>query len=78
MVLDPAPGAGLLREYLARSNPGEVWIAAGPEGGFTGEELGSWMRRGWSRAGLGPRTLRTESAGLATATLVLHRWGDLG
>ena len=34
--------------------------------------------RGWLEAGLGPRTLRTETAGVVAATLVLHAWGDLG
>jgi len=28
--------------------------------------------------GLGPRVLRTETAGIVAAALVLHRFGDLG
>ncbi len=88
--LPPAPPGGTLALALgtgdspplgattAVSPPAAVWIAVGPEGGFTGGELSTLAARGWREAGLGPRTLRTETAGLIAATLVLHKWGDLG
>jgi 16S rRNA (uracil1498-N3)-methyltransferase len=78
VALDPTPGMPPLRDYLAGEQPGAVWIAAGPEAGFEAAELERWAERGWRRAGLGPRTLRAENAGLVAAALVLHRWGDLG
>jgi 16S rRNA (uracil1498-N3)-methyltransferase len=55
-----------------------VWIAVGPEGGFEPREIEAWTRQGWRRAGLGPRTLRADTAGVVAAAIVLHRWGDLG
>jgi len=56
----------------------EVWIAVGPEGGFTDGELDGLTSRGWRAVSLGPRVLRTETAGAVAAAIVLHTWGDLG
>lgn len=55
-----------------------VAIAVGPEGGFDPADLEALSGSGWHRAGLGPRILRTETAGPVAAALVLHAWGDLG
>ncbi len=46
-------------------------IVVGPEGGFGGRELDELLARGVSAAHLGPRILRTETAALAAAALVL-------
>ncbi len=56
----------------------EVWLAVGPEGGFSDGELDGLTARGWRAASLGPRVLRTETAGAVAASIVLHTWGDLG
>lgn len=69
-----APIGGL----LARPRPGSVWLAVGPEGGFSASETEDWRAAGWEPAHLGPRTLRTETAGVVAASLVLHVWDDLG
>jgi 16S rRNA (uracil1498-N3)-methyltransferase len=66
------------RAYTRGAPPGAVWVAVGPEGGFSDADLATLRERDWREAGLGPRTLRTETAGLVAATLVLHAWGDLG
>jgi 16S rRNA (uracil1498-N3)-methyltransferase len=55
-----------------------VWIAVGPESGFEEQELRSWRARGWRRAGLGPRTLRAETAAVVSVAILLNRLGDLG
>ena len=34
-------------------------------------------RRWWLPAGLGPRVLRTETAGLVALSIIQARWGDL-
>ena len=47
-----------------------VAAAVGPEGGFTGEELGSAIAQGWQPIGLGPRVLRIETAALALAAIL--------
>jgi 16S rRNA (uracil1498-N3)-methyltransferase len=71
---DAPPIAGLLR----RSTESPVWIAVGPEGGFDPSEITSRAQQGWQRVSLGPRILRTETAGVVAAAIVLHAWGDLG
>lgn len=47
-----------------------IWLAVGPEGGFTDEEIERAVAAGWHPVGLGPRILRIETAaiGLAAAT----------
>jgi 16S rRNA (uracil1498-N3)-methyltransferase len=71
------PGAHPLTEALP-GRPEAVALAVGPEGGFGDEEVDALKVAGWSAASLGPRTLRTETAGPVAAALLLHRWGDLG
>ena len=58
--------------------PRAASILVGPEAGLSVEELASLARQGWSRVSLGPRVLRTETAGAVAAALVLHAWADLG
>jgi len=67
-----------LASVLAGPRAPEVWLAVGPEGGFTPHEVSEMADLGWIRASLGPRVLRTETAGCVAAALVLHVWGDLG
>lgn len=80
IVLDAERGAPPLADLCAGRTepPTRVWIAAGPEGGFDPREMDAAAREGWQRAGLGPRTLRADTAGVVAAAIVLHRWGDLG
>jgi 16S rRNA (uracil1498-N3)-methyltransferase len=78
LLLDPGAGAAPLGGVLDRERPRETWIAVGPEGGFSVEEVRDLTASGWVPTGFGPRILRTETAGVVAASLVLHRWGDLG
>jgi 16S rRNA (uracil1498-N3)-methyltransferase len=80
LLLDPEPGAMPLADHCAAlaGPPRSVWLAVGPEGGFAPGEVASWVEQGWRRAGLGPRTLRADTAGLVAASILLHRWSDLG
>ncbi len=55
----------------------KVIALVGPEGGWSEQELTLASSRGVTLFGLGPRTLRTETAAIATATLLQHLWGDL-
>jgi len=53
--------------------PSEIFLAVGPEGGFTNEEADLAAKSGWHVVDLGPRILRIETAALllismATAT----------
>lgn len=55
-----------------------VSLLVGPEGGLEPEEVDLARRHGAIVVSLGPRTLRTETAGLMLAGLVLYELGDLG
>lgn len=78
ILLSPGAGVAPLGAILADPVPPEVWIAVGPEGGFSDDELARMGSQGWRLASLGPRILRTETAGAIAAAIVLHTWGDLG
>lgn len=54
-----------------------IAVMVGPEGGFTPDEI-QWVRnRGWTVIGLGPRILRTETAGPAVLAILQAMFGDL-
>jgi 16S rRNA (uracil1498-N3)-methyltransferase len=56
----------------------DVSVFIGPEGGFDPEEIAQAREIGASIVTLGARVLRSETAGLVAAALVLHTIGDLG
>ena len=49
----------------------EIWLAIGPEGGLTDEEIQQALASGWHAVDLGPRILRVETAALALAAYCL-------
>lgn len=53
-----------------------IAIAVGPEGGFDDEEMALAARIGYRPAHLGPRILRTETAGIAAIAQLQGRLGD--
>jgi len=54
-----------------------VAVAIGPEGGFAPEEIDLLKSAGGVLVSLGPRTLRSETAAIAAATIVLYQFGGL-
>lgn len=50
--------------------PGPVWLAVGPEGGLSEEEVEQAVRCGWEAISLGPRIMRIETAALALTALL--------
>jgi 16S rRNA (uracil1498-N3)-methyltransferase len=54
----------------------EVTILIGPEGGFSEEELHLAIKHGFTAISLGPRILRTETAGIATISILQSLFGD--
>jgi 16S rRNA (uracil1498-N3)-methyltransferase len=54
----------------------DVVLLAGPEGGLTGDERDAAERAGLTPVRLGPRVLRTETAGLAALAAMQALWGD--
>ncbi|MDD2446357.1 MAG: RsmE family RNA methyltransferase [Tissierellia bacterium] len=67
-----------IREELLNIKDGRVNIVIGPEGGFEQSEIDKLKSIGGKIVTLGPRILRTETAGVVTATIVLYELGDLG
>lgn len=55
-----------------------VSLLVGPEGGIAKEEAAAAQAMGWIPVSLGPRVLRSETAALAAAALVMHFAGELG
>jgi 16S rRNA (uracil1498-N3)-methyltransferase len=64
---------------LAKMEMKDARIAAmiGPEGGWTDDELKQASAHGCKIVTLGGRILRAETAAIAVATLLQHRFGDL-
>jgi 16S rRNA (uracil1498-N3)-methyltransferase len=58
--------------------PETVTIFIGPEGGFSQAEIDQARNQGAVPVTLGPRILRTETAGLVVATAIFYHYGDLG
>lgn len=69
-----APGSTQKADLSAESK--SVALAVGPEGGFSPEEIDLAQSLGWKSLLLGPRVLRTETAGLAAAVWVNTKIGD--
>ena len=68
-----------LRDILdsIRGVPASVLIVVGPEGGLAVHEVERLRASGFRTAGLGPRILRTETAGPVGIALLQARFGDL-
>ena len=72
-----APGAGHTLATLAPPPPGSpIELLIGSEGGLAPEEMHAAAQAGFVAVGLGPRVLRTETAGLAALAAIHARWGD--
>ncbi len=72
-----APPLTTLLGALGRP-PGTAAILVGPEGGLARREVDAARALGWSPASIGPRILRTETAGPAVIAILQHVFGDLG
>ena len=67
-----------LEDLLSSSRARKVVLLVGPEGGFEPAEIDLCARYGFHAVGLGPRTLRCETAAIVMVALVQYRLGDLG
>ncbi len=76
---ESARGVGLT-EYLRGLDrrPAEVSLVIGPEGGFEPSEIESAQAVGAVVVTMGPRVLRSETAGIVAAALVLDALGEMG
>lgn len=76
-------GGASLKEVLAMKEPDArqgtpVYILIGPEGGMELEDVKLAHDAGGIPVTLGPRILRTETAGMAAVAAIMYQWGDLG
>jgi len=75
LILDPESNNSM--GSLTRPEK-DICILIGPEGGFTQEEIKLATDCGFTPVSLGPRILRTETAGPACIAITQSLWGDLG
>lgn len=78
-----APGLRLLLDPLAQQGlrgleppTGMVTLLIGSEGGLSPAEIAQAMTAGFTGVRLGPRILRTETAGMAALAAMQALWGD--
>lgn len=73
IVLAPV-GAVALAGIVAPADA--IDVVVGPEGGFTVDEIDAAVHAGLVAVRLGPRVLRTETAGPAALAAIQTLWGD--
>jgi len=66
-----------LERVLPQSHPQRMAVVVGPEGGLSSQEVKLAGDKGYDVASLGPRILRTETAGLAIMSILQYLYGDL-
>ena len=64
-----------LKEFIKSAKKGSIGIFIGPEGGFDSSEIEMAVKSGIIPVTLGKRILRTETAGLVTAAIILYELG---
>jgi 16S rRNA (uracil1498-N3)-methyltransferase len=74
LVLSPRGDGGLAA--LPVPPPQGAWLLAGPESGLDDAEQAQALVAGWRPLRLGPRVLRSETAGLAALAALQARFGD--
>ncbi|MDP4179846.1 MAG: 16S rRNA (uracil(1498)-N(3))-methyltransferase [Bacillota bacterium] len=67
-----------LKSYLVGTNAKNVSIIIGPEGGFSSNEVQFALQGDVIPVTLGPRILRTETAGFVALSIVMYELGDVG
>lgn len=75
LLLDPFAAHGIAG--IAAPPDGALTIAIGPEGGWSPRDREMLESAGFTGVRLGPRVLRTETAGLAAIAALQSRFGDL-
>ena len=74
-LLDPVAGDGIATMDAVGV---ACVLAVGPEGGWSPRDRGELHAAGFTGLRLGPRILRTETAGIAAIAALQARFGDLG
>ena len=66
-----------LKDILKDNSPKEIHLIIGPEGGFEEDEIKALREINGQIVSLGPRILRTETAGLVVSSIILYEFGSL-
>lgn len=66
-----------LADVLGDNRCRQISVIVGPEGGITEAEAAEAVSHGYRPVSLGPRILRTETAGLAIIAVLQYLYGDL-
>lgn len=66
-----------LNQALPEERPQRIAVIVGPEGGITSKEAQLAQMSGYRPVSVGPRILRTETAGLAIMAILQYLYGDL-
>ena len=66
-----------LAQWARDTPPRAVDLLVGPEGGYSDEEEAAAIAAGAVSLSMGPRVLRTETAGLAALTMLAAAWGGM-
>ena len=74
---EDAEGYGLTAFHREHADVRSVAVVIGPEGGMSEEEVRQMQACGCKSVTLGPRILRTETAGLCTLSALLCLYGDM-
>ena len=65
-----------LKQAMAARPGRRIALFVGPEGGFEGDEVAALIQKGAVPVSLGPRILRTETAGMAMVAEILFELGE--
>ena len=78
MPYESEEDTGLKELLKMHTDAVNISFMIGPEGGFAPEEIAYLDDMGIKRVTLGPRILRTETAGEATLAILMYELGDMG
>lgn len=76
ILLSPRADASLA-QWVRATPARDVTLLVGPEGGFTDQEEDAARAAGALALSMGPRVLRTETAGLAALAILAAGWGGI-
>lgn len=77
LVLDPTATTKIRDIFQTKPLDEVVTLLIGPEGGLSNDEIKTAKQQGFAGVNLGPRILRTETAGLAAISALQNCLGDL-
>lgn len=75
---EDASGYGMKAAHADFPDAKDIGIVIGPEGGMSAAEIEAIEAAGAKQITLGSRILRTETAAVASCTMAMLLWGDIG